>query len=184
MRPVTRGLLVRKITLRNPRFMQSNYFSRAAIDSMKIDREPTNLGSTDKVACSCATTLSATVNAGPRTTARSISWDTACAASRVPIVASARSAAACSGTMRQIPKPAKRRHSAARAGTAAARRRRAASAASADASARRDSGIAAISTSPSISAGTSGRSVLRGEDHSPRTPASEKRSSCSSLTRS
>jgi hypothetical protein len=26
--------------------MQSNYFSRAAIDSMKIDREPTNLGST------------------------------------------------------------------------------------------------------------------------------------------
>ena len=76
-----------------------------------------------------AAALTAICNVGPCTTARSIISDTACAASRPPIVARPSIAAACSETIRRVPNPAKRRHSVASAGTAPASRRRPASAA-------------------------------------------------------
>ena len=91
-----------------------------------------------------AAVLTARFSAGPCTTPRAINRDTACAASRPPITASARSAAACSGTIRSMPKPEKRRHSVSRLGMAVANRRLPASVANAMLSARLDSGMAAI----------------------------------------
>ena len=114
--------------------------------------------SAGRLACSCAATATARPSAGPCTTLRTINRDTACAASRLPITASARRAADCSGTTRSIPKPAKRRQSASRAGMAAANRRRAASVARAVQSPRFAAGIAAINASSSRSA-TGGRSA-------------------------
>ena len=52
-----------------------------------------------RVACSCAATATARPSAGPCTTPRTINRETACAASRLPITASVRRAADCSGTM-------------------------------------------------------------------------------------
>ena len=111
-------------------------------------------GSDDKLEPRRAAALTAICNPGPCTTARSIISETACAASRPPIMARASIAAACSGIRRRVPNPAKRRHSAASAGTAAASCRRPASAASSQLSARSDSAMAAINTSSSMSADT------------------------------
>ena len=74
--------------------------------------------STGRVACSCAATVTARHSVGPCTASRTINRDTACAASRLPITASACRAADCSGTTRTMPKPVKRRQSASRAGIA------------------------------------------------------------------
>jgi len=92
-----------------------------------------------------AAVLAARLSAGPCTTPRAISRDTACAASRPLITASAWRAAACSGTMRSMPKPEKRWHKASRLGTAVVSRRLLASAANAMLSARFEYGMAAIS---------------------------------------
>ena len=113
-----------------------------------------------RLARSCAATATARPSAGPCTTPRTINRDSACAASRPPITASARRAADCSGTTRSIPKPAKRRQSASRAGMAAASRRRAASVARAVQSPRFAAGIAAINASSPRST-TAGRRARR-----------------------
>ena len=102
--------------------------------------------SAGRLACSCAATATARPSAGPCTTLRTINRDTACAASRLPITASARRAADCSGSTRSIPKPAKGRQSVSRAGMAAVSRRRPASAARAVQSPRLAAGIASRST--------------------------------------
>jgi len=96
--------------------------------------------STESVERSRVAARNAIPSPGPRTTARSINSATASAASRPPIMASACSAAACSGIVRSIPKPAKRRHNAASAGMAAESCRRPASEASAALSTKLDSG--------------------------------------------
>jgi len=127
-----------------------------------------------------AAALSAICNPGPCATARSIVSETASAASRPPIRARASIAAACSGIRRRVPNPAKRRHSAASAGTAAASCLRPASAASSQLSARSDSAMAAINTSSSMSADTMAGHGLGDRSCSASTPRSEKRSSCSS----
>ena len=127
-----------------------------------------------------AAALNATCNPGPCTTARSIISDTACAASRPPMMARASIAAVCSGIMRRAPNPVKLRHSAASAGTAATSRRRPASAASLQPSASVDAGIAAIKLSSSISAGSRACCVLRERAHSFAAPLCAKRSSCCS----
>ena len=62
-------------------------------------RRKVRMTSAGSMACSCAATATARPNVGPCTTPRTISRDTACAASRPPIAASARRAADCSGTM-------------------------------------------------------------------------------------
>ena len=107
--------------------------------------------SAGRLARSCAATPTARPSAGPCTTPRTINLEIACAASRPPITASARRAADCSGTTRSIPKPAKRRQRASRAGMAAANRRRTASVARAVQSPRFAAGIAAINASSSRS---------------------------------
>lgn len=137
--------------------------------------------SSGSVACSCAATATARPSAGPCTTPRTINRDIACAASRLPITASARRAADCSGTTRSIPNPAKHRQSAARAGMAAASRLRAASAARAVQSPRFVVGIAAInaSSSRSTTAGRRARSCGNGFSTGMQSP--EKRSSCCSI---
>lgn len=134
----------------------------------------------DRVEPRRAAALTAIGNVGSCTTARSIISETAFAASRSPIIASPSIAAACSETMRRVPNPAKRRHSVASAGTAAASRRRPASAARMQLPARLDSGIAAINPSSSSSDGTRAWLMLREEPCSTRTPVSEKKSSCRS----
>jgi hypothetical protein len=127
-----------------------------------------------------AAALTAICNVGPCTTARSIISETACAASRPPIMARPSNAAACSETARRVPNPAKRRHRVASAGTAAESRRRPASAARMQLSARLDPGIAAINSSSSISDGTRQWPMIREEPCKTPTPTSEKRSSCRS----
>ena len=122
----------------------------------------------------------ASSNPGPCTTARSIISDTACAASRPPMMARASIAAACSGIMRRVPNPMKLRHSAPSAGTAAASCRRPASATSSQPSARVDTGIAAIKLSSSISAASRPRCVLRDRLRSISAPPCANRSSCCS----
>jgi hypothetical protein len=127
-----------------------------------------------------AAALTATGNIGPCTAARSINCETACAASRPPIMASASIAAACSGTGRRAPNPAKWRHSVASAGTAGASLRRPASAARMQLSVRLDPGIAAINLSSSISDGTREGPTQGEPPASTATPTSEKKSSCRS----
>ncbi len=134
--------------------------------------------SAGRLACSCAATATARPSAGPCTTPRTTNRDTACAASRLPITASARKAADCSGTRRSTPKPAKRRQSVSRAGMAAASRRRAASAARAVQSPRFAAGIAAINSWSSRSTTAGRRASACGNGCSAGIPAAEKRSSC------
>ncbi len=137
--------------------------------------------SAGRLALSCAATATARPSTGPCTTPpRTINRDSACAASRPPIAASARRAADCSGTTRSMPKPAKRRQSASRAGMAAASCRRAASAARAVQSPRFAAGIAAINASSSRSTTAGRRARFWGTGCSAGIPAAEKRSSCCS----
>ena len=133
--------------------------------------------SAGRAECNRAAAATAIASVGPCTIAREIIPDTTCPASWPPIAASAESAAACSGTMRSAPNPAKRRQSAARAGTAPASRRRPASAASRAQSARLASGIAAITAASSLSTAARGCAALRSADGSVVAAASEKRSS-------
>ena len=137
--------------------------------------------SDDRIEPRRAAALTAICKVGPCTSARSIISETASAALRPPITARASIAAACSQILCRVPNPVKRRHSSASAGTAAASRRRDASPARLQASARVDSGIAAIKLSSSIISADIGAWPERREGrHSAPPPISEKKSSCRS----